>query len=244
MHPISTRLRKGGCPIHSHRKSRENHALDRRRVPSCTRRLRRRPQRAESDGLPHLLPERPARCGEGACRPHGGDGNGGRGRHHLRMPSQGGRGRDAGRVRMGLRRPDGGVERPQRRQIGKYYGPPATWESMDGSKLTATQVAVAPAGSGNIPLQLVKANPAMGSGAMSGVTHIQRVATHGGVAPGSALRCCQRRPAPDGALPGRLHLLESGLKATREHAQPSSSRPSAHRAWYSRSSRLITMSES
>jgi hypothetical protein len=32
-------------------------------------------------------------------------------------------------------------------------------------------------------LQLVKANPAMGAGAMTGVTYIQRVATAGGVAP-------------------------------------------------------------
>lgn len=69
------------------------------------------------------------------------------------------------------------------KQVGKYYGPPATWESMDGSKLTATQLAVAPAAAGSIPLQLVKANPAMGVGAMQGVTHIQRVATQGGVAP-------------------------------------------------------------
>lgn len=71
--------------------------------------------------------------------------------------------------------------------VGKYFGPPATWEAMDGSKLTATQLAVAPAGAGHIPLQLVKANPAMGMGAMSGVSHIQRVATRGGVAP--ALPC-------------------------------------------------------
>lgn len=71
--------------------------------------------------------------------------------------------------------------------VGKYYGPPATWESMDGSRLTGTQVAVAPAsGTGNIPLQLVKANPAMGMGAMQGVTYIQRVATSGGVAPAMA----------------------------------------------------------
>ena len=54
---------------------------------------------------------------------------------------------------------------------------------MDGSKVTATQVAVAPASSGNIPLQLVKANPAMGIGAMQGVAYIQRVDTRGGVAP-------------------------------------------------------------
>jgi hypothetical protein len=71
--------------------------------------------------------------------------------------------------------------------VGKYYGPPATWEAMDGSKLTATQLAVAPAGAGNIPLQLVKANAAMGMGAMNGVSHIQRVATRGGTAP--ALPC-------------------------------------------------------
>lgn len=69
------------------------------------------------------------------------------------------------------------------KQVGKYYGPPATWESMDGSRLTATQLAVAPGGTGNIPMQLVKANPAMGMGAMQGVSYIQRVATKGGVAP-------------------------------------------------------------
>ena len=69
------------------------------------------------------------------------------------------------------------------KQVGTYYGPPATWESMDGSKLTGMQMAVAPAMAGSIPYQLVKANPAMGAGAMMGVSHIQRVATKGGVAP-------------------------------------------------------------
>ena len=69
------------------------------------------------------------------------------------------------------------------KQIGRYFGPPATWENMDGSKITATQIAVSPAAAGNIPNQLVKANPAMGNGAMTGVTYIQRVATKGGVAP-------------------------------------------------------------
>ena len=70
--------------------------------------------------------------------------------------------------------------------VGSYFGPPATWAALDGSKLTATQLAVAPGGTGNIPLQLVKANPAMGEGAMSGVSYIQRVATRGGVAPAAA----------------------------------------------------------
>lgn len=67
--------------------------------------------------------------------------------------------------------------------VGSYYGPPATWESKDGSKLTGVQLAVAPAGPGDIPLQLVKAQPATGMGAMQGVAYIQRVATRGGVAP-------------------------------------------------------------
>ena len=79
--------------------------------------------------------------------------------------------------------PDAKLNDRSGKQVGKYYGPPATWESMDGSKLTGAQVAVAPSSAGNIPLQLVKGNPAMGMGAMSGVTYIQRVATMGGVAP-------------------------------------------------------------
>lgn len=70
--------------------------------------------------------------------------------------------------------------------VGRYFGPPASWESVDGSRVTATQVAVAPAMAGSIPLQLVKANPATGAGAMTGTTYIQRVATQGGVAPAAA----------------------------------------------------------
>ena len=42
---------------------------------------------------------------------------------------------------------------------------------------------MAPAGAGNIPLQLVKTDPAMGAGAMTGVSYIQRLNTKGGVAP-------------------------------------------------------------
>ena len=97
------------------------------------------------------------------------------------------------------------------KQVGKYYGPPATWESMDGSKLTATQLAVAPAGVGNIPNQLVKANPAMGSGMMTGVTHIQRVAIKGGVAPGNSLHHGQQGKQRNCEVPGRLHILEGDV---------------------------------
>lgn len=68
-------------------------------------------------------------------------------------------------------------------QVGSYYGPPATWEALDGSKITGTQLATAANGDGNIPLQLVEADPAEGEGAMSGVSYIQRLDTQGGVAP-------------------------------------------------------------
>jgi hypothetical protein len=95
------------------------------------------------------------------------------------------------------------------KQVGKYYGPPATWEGMDGVKLTATQVAVAPAAAGNIPLQLVKANAASGNGMVSGTTYIQRVATRGGVAPAmpcaagntGASRSCSTRPTTSSGAP-------------------------------------------
>jgi Protein of unknown function (DUF3455) len=70
--------------------------------------------------------------------------------------------------------------------IGAYFGPPATWRSNDGSAVTGAQVAVSPAPAGNIPLQLVKNNPATGQGVMTGVAYIQRVATQGGVAPAMA----------------------------------------------------------
>ena len=71
---------------------------------------------------------------------------------------------------------------PGRKMVGKYYGGP-TWEAADGSRVTGKQVAVAPGAPGSIPLQLVKADPAMGAGAMQGVAYIQRLNTKGGVAP-------------------------------------------------------------
>jgi len=88
-----------------------------------------------------------------------------------------------------------------RKAVGKYYAGP-TWEANDGSKVTGKQVAVSPAAAGNIPLQLVKAEPAMaattaatmtqtavataGGGAMTGISYIQRLNTKGGVAPAMA----------------------------------------------------------
>jgi hypothetical protein len=74
------------------------------------------------------------------------------------------------------------MDAPGGKEVGKYYAGP-TWEAADGSKVTGKQVAIAPAAPGSIPLQLVKAEPAMGTGAMAGITYIQRVNTKGGVAP-------------------------------------------------------------
>lgn len=79
--------------------------------------------------------------------------------------------------------PDAGLKGRDGQRLGKYYGPPATWEHRDGSKVSGAQVAVAPAGAGAIALQLVKANPASGAGVLQGVSYIQRVATQGGVPP-------------------------------------------------------------
>ena len=79
--------------------------------------------------------------------------------------------------------PDAGLKNRSGQVVGKYYGPPATWDLNDGSKVTGAQVAVAPAAGGSIPLQLVKANPASPAGHWQGVRYIQRLATVGGVAP-------------------------------------------------------------
>jgi hypothetical protein len=66
--------------------------------------------------------------------------------------------------------------------VGKYYGGP-TWEANDGSKVTGKQLATAPGAANAIPLQLVKANPSTGNGAMTDISYIQRLNTIGGVAP-------------------------------------------------------------
>jgi hypothetical protein len=79
--------------------------------------------------------------------------------------------------------PSAELRNRQGRVVGRYFGPPATWAANDGSAITGAQVAVVPAAAGSIPLQLVKANPATGQGAMSGLSYVQRVATQGGVAP-------------------------------------------------------------
>nr|POR06581.1 hypothetical protein BOH68_10955 [Cobetia sp. MM1IDA2H-1] len=94
--------------------------------------------------------------------------------------------KDDGTMGWVFKGPDAALNDADGKQVGKYYGPPATWESMDGSKITGTQLAVEPNGKGNIPLQLVEANPAEGEGHMQGVTYVQRLNTQGGAAPDMA----------------------------------------------------------
>ena len=64
-----------------------------------------------------------------------------------------------------------------------YFGPPATWESIDGSSITGTQLAVSPSAKGSIPMQLVKANESARPGALKDVAYVQRINLSGGAAP-------------------------------------------------------------
>jgi hypothetical protein len=64
-----------------------------------------------------------------------------------------------------------------------YFGPPATWESLDGSSITGKQLAVSPSAKGSIPMQLVKANESTRPGALKDVTYVQRINLNGGAAP-------------------------------------------------------------
>lgn len=66
-----------------------------------------------------------------------------------------------------------------------YFGPPATWESVDGSSITGKQLAVSPSAKGSIPMQLVQANKSERPGALEGVTFVQRINLNGGAAPES-----------------------------------------------------------
>jgi len=80
------------------------------------------------------------------------------------------------------------------KQVGRYFGPPATWDYWAGSRVTGTQLTTAPAGEGKLPYQLVKADAATGNhDAFKGTTHIQRVNIQGGAAPGKACEWINHR---------------------------------------------------
>ena len=97
--------------------------------------------------------------------------------------------------------PDAVLKDRKGNTVGKYYGPPATWEGSDGSKVTDTQLAVAPNGSGNIALQLVKANPDSSKGDMQGSDQVHSIALNHRQYQPYKLPCQrQRQPGPSPLL--------------------------------------------
>ncbi|MEP6825783.1 MAG: DUF3455 domain-containing protein, partial [Ramlibacter sp.] len=48
-------------------------------------------------------------------------------------------------------------------QVGRYFAPPATWDITAGARVSAKQLAIAPAAAGQLPLQMLQADPATGS---------------------------------------------------------------------------------
>ena len=78
--------------------------------------------------------------------------------------------------------PEAALKDDSDKLVGRHYGGPS-WEHGDGSKVTGTVLATAPASMvGDIPWLLLKGD-ASGSGVLAGVTYVQRLHTNGGVAP-------------------------------------------------------------
>jgi hypothetical protein len=68
--------------------------------------------------------------------------------------------------------------------VGSHYAGP-TWEAIDGSTVVGKKLAAASPTATAIPWLLLQAVSHDGTGVMSGVTYIQRLATTGGLAPSS-----------------------------------------------------------
>jgi hypothetical protein len=82
-----------------------------------------------------------------------------------------------------LRAPEAQLFDRQGNSIGRHFGGP-TWQHNDGSQITARMAAKADAPeAGTIPWLLLTVTGHTGSGALSGVTTIQRINTAGGLAP-------------------------------------------------------------
>ena len=79
--------------------------------------------------------------------------------------------------------PDARMLNRDGKDLGRYFGPPATWDGADGGSVLGMQLAVAPNGADNIPLQLLKTSSTRGAGILTSTSFIQRVKTVGGIAP-------------------------------------------------------------
>lgn len=81
---------------------------------------------------------------------------------------------------------------PAGKYLGKQYGGP-TWEAEDGSKIIGTVDARREVpGSASIPWLRLKSRAAGGTGLLSGVTTVLRVATAGGNPPPAACNALER----------------------------------------------------
>lgn len=79
--------------------------------------------------------------------------------------------------------PEAALLSQKNKVVGSHFAGP-TWQSEDGSSVKAAVVARVDASSKNaIPWLLLEAKSHDGSGIFSSITHIQRLATKGGVAP-------------------------------------------------------------
>ena len=84
-----------------------------------------------------------------------------------------------------LKAPDAQLFDQSGKSFGKHFAGPS-WEANDGSRVVGKAVANSPSPDANsIPWLLVTAVGHSGSGALSGVTTIQRLNTSGGKAPAS-----------------------------------------------------------
>ncbi|MBV8634369.1 MAG: DUF3455 domain-containing protein [Burkholderiaceae bacterium] len=71
----------------------------------------------------------------------------------------------------------------QGNKLGQHYAGP-TWESKDGSKIVGQVKGNEPSpDKDSIAWLLLETKPAGGTGVMNGITHVQRLQTHGGKAP-------------------------------------------------------------
>lgn len=80
--------------------------------------------------------------------------------------------------------------------VGIHFGGP-TWQSVDGSSVRAALEASVPAPDADaVPWLLLRVTSAEGDGEMTDITYIQRIHTHGGLA-----------PAAPGTVPGEEVLV-------------------------------------
>jgi hypothetical protein len=96
-----------------------------------------------------------------------------------------------GKAAWTLKAPEAELFDEQGKSIGKHFGGP-TWQLNDGSQVTGKMAAKVDAPDPKaIPWLLVTVTGNSGSGALSGVTSIQRVNTVAGLAP-AAKECTQK----------------------------------------------------